>query len=292
MPAIISSDTIYTNKVRKYYDQSQKWYNLFWSDKESLGMHFGFWEPGTDSHKEALINQYRSVQKYIHIQPGEKILDVGCGIGGASIWFARTLPGEFIGITLSPVQLQQAIRNAQKAGVTDRVSFKLINYFKTGFPDCFFDKIFSIESACYSYPNPEVLYKELFRILKPGGTLVISDGVMSRKPNNPYEQRLFREWFDSWALPGGSTIKEVEQALTNSSFENIQYINKTKEIKPHVIKLYRLCRIFYPLLWFLGKFSNFFRYGYNNTIGGINQKLLYDTGAFAYGIFVATKPYY
>lgn len=262
---------------------------FFWSDRESLGMHFGFWEQNTLHHKEALINQYRVVKKLLDPQQGDTILDAGCGIGGASLWLAQNSDAHYTGITISKVQLNQARDNAKKRHLEEHVSFSLGNFFDTDFGDATFDKIFCIESACYAYPNPDNLYKELYRILKPNGVMVISDGVLLRHPVTPKEKSVLSAWFDAWALSGGCTIHEVQQALKRSGFQDVTFLDRTSQIEPHVKKLGFLGRFLYTPLRLLCAVRLFSQTGLRNAVAARAQQAAYTLRLFGYGVFSARK---
>jgi len=81
--------------------------------------------------------------------------------------------------------------------------------------------------------------------LKPNGVVVISDGVLLRHPVAPREKDVLLAWFDAWALSGGCTIEEVREALKHSGFQDIQFIDKTTQIEPHVKRLGFLGKYFY-----------------------------------------------
>lgn len=141
--------------VANYYSQCQKYYTHLYSDKESLALHYGFWYKDTKNKKEALLNQYREILRLLEIRDGEKILDSGCGVGGACIWLSQLVNAYFTGITLSLKQLELAKKYAKERKVEDRNNFYEMNYLRTDFENDTFDKIFAIESFCHSYPYPE-----------------------------------------------------------------------------------------------------------------------------------------
>jgi tocopherol O-methyltransferase len=282
-----SSDNI--EIVERYYDESQIWYNLFWSDRESLAMHFGFWDASTPSHSDALINQYRLIKQLLEPIKGEKVLDAGCGIGGASLWLAQNTEACYVGMTLSDVQVAQAKNNAQKRGLTKRVFFEKGNYFATRFKDEEFDKIFCIESACHAYPLPGDLYRELFRILKKGGVLYISDGVLLRHPTTQKDKKILSEWFDAWALPGGCTAEEVKNFLNDVGFSFIEVLDKTGAIKRDVKRLGVLGKLFYYPVRLLTSLGLLSPAGLANTIAAKAQEAAYANKLFGYAVFTAHK---
>merc|ERR1711988_392467 len=80
--------------------------------------------------------------------PPEKVLDVGCGIGGTSRYLAAKLGDRstVTGITLSPRQVERASTLAEVAGLTN-VNFKVMDALKMDFPDNSFDLVWACESG-------------------------------------------------------------------------------------------------------------------------------------------------
>jgi len=103
-----------------------------------------------------------------------KILDAGSGIGSTSIYLAQKYPTcVFHGITIS--YYESVIAGIlQKKNKISNVSFQQGSYMKTSYSKNYFDRIFALESVIYS-PNKNEFLKEMYRILKPGGKLVILD---------------------------------------------------------------------------------------------------------------------
>lgn len=277
------------NSVEEYYDKCTKYYTWFWYDKESLGMHYGFWDRDTKSRKEALINQYREIINLIHPEPNELILDAGCGVGGASIWLAKKTKAKFIGIASSIKQLELANKYAKKHGVSEYVKFYRQDYFRTNFKDETFDKIFAIESFCHSYPDSLNLFNEMYRILKTGGKIFMSDGILLRHPKDNDEQKLFKEWCSGWKLNGLNTIDEIIYAFRKAEFKNIEFIDKTESIKRSSNQIYLGGMIGRPFLKVLRIFRLISLIELKNVNAIINQKSLFEKGIMGYGIFYAEK---
>lgn len=274
--------------VADYYNTSTRWYDWFYYDKKSLGLHYGFWENEKNSKEEALTNQYKIINSILQPKKGDLILDAGCGVGGASIWLAERTEAKYVGITLSEEQVKYANKYMQERKVTDRVDIKVGNYLDTKFPNEHFDKIFGIESVCHAYPTPEFLFKEIFRILKPGGKFVISDGVYLRKPANKFEIKISADYCNGFKLLDMMTPSEIIESLKRAGFNNIKMIDKTKEIKKSVDYIDFRSKLVQPLK-FLKYLNLVSQTEEENLLATLNQKKMYEIGLFGYAMFVSEK---
>jgi cyclopropane fatty-acyl-phospholipid synthase-like methyltransferase len=281
-------NTLSPTQVGNYYNKSHKWYKLLYIERESLAIHYGFWERG-GSKENALINQYREIKRILDPKVGELILDSGCGVGGASLWLAEHTPAQYIGVTISDVHYREAVQNVQDRKLASRVQLLKADYFHTDFPDQKFDKIFAIESFCYAYPDPTKLYKEMFRILKPGGILVISDGVLLRKTKNITEQKMADNFCIGFKMNGWSTPSQIVSSLGTTGFIDMAVEDKTDAIEPSVHEIYWKGILGSPLrilrlLRIVSQDED------ENYLALLAQKHMYDAGLFGYQIFSAKKP--
>jgi cyclopropane fatty-acyl-phospholipid synthase-like methyltransferase len=282
------SDRLFLEEVKNYYNKSQKWYTWFYSDRESLGMHYGFWDSPTTTRVEALINPYRVIKQYLNPQAHEVILDAGCGVGGASLWLATQTNASYVGITLSEVQLQKALRHRKQRNLEEQTTFLQRNYFETGFKDNQFDKIFGLESFCYSYPNSIPLYQEMYRVLKPHGKLIILDGIFLRKPKDEHEENLAKDFCKGFRLATMNTTEQIISQLIVSGFKNVNFIDKSREIKSSVDDLYKKGLMVSPFryLKYIGLVTQL---EVDNLLATRTQKEMYEKGLYGYGVFLVEK---
>ena len=129
------------------------------------------------------------------------VLDVGCGIGGASRHLAKGF-GEgtsVTGITLSPKQVARAEELAEQQGVRN-AEFRVMNALAMDFPDNSFDLVWACESGEHM-PDKKKYVEEMVRVLKPGGTLVIATWCQRDDRDEPFSAReltnlnyLYKEW--------------------------------------------------------------------------------------------------
>jgi tocopherol O-methyltransferase len=99
-------------KIRRFYDVGSPLYARLYGEH----IHDGYYLTGKESRAEAQLNLTRLVAEKARIKRGERVLDVGCGMGGSSLWLDREIGARTTGITLSPVQVEIARQRAREQG--------------------------------------------------------------------------------------------------------------------------------------------------------------------------------
>ena len=154
-------------KIREHYDIVSPYYQALWGDH----IHHGYWIRGNETKEAAQRQLIERLAQIAGIRSRSSILDVGCGIGGSSIYLARHYHAEVTGITTSPVQVQMAIRAASLQRVTAK--FLLMDAEAMAFDERF-DVLWSIESISH-YQDIRAFFCSAAKILKPGGIVAITD---------------------------------------------------------------------------------------------------------------------
>jgi len=98
-------------RVAAHYDELTPYYAELWGEH----IHHGLYETGAESRREATEKLIRLVAEGCRIEPGARVLDVGCGLGGTSRWLDRTFGCRAVGLTISEVQAGMA-RDRSRAG--------------------------------------------------------------------------------------------------------------------------------------------------------------------------------
>jgi SAM-dependent methyltransferase len=144
---------------------------MAWGDN----FHFGYWEGPSDtsSVEEATDRLTDLLVARLKVGPGDRVLDVGCGIGRPALRMASTTGAEVLGINISADQIRQAAESARAEGMADLVSFQYTDGMHTPFAPGSFDAVLALESIMHM-DRPTAL-REMARVLKPGGRAVLTD---------------------------------------------------------------------------------------------------------------------
>jgi len=120
----------------------------------------------------------RELAAELNMQAGAKVLDVGCGIGGASRFLAATYGVQVTGIDLTPSFIDVARMLSERAGLSDKVAYRVADATKLPFADSRFDYAWT-QHVAMNIRDRDGLYSEVFRVLKPGGSFAIHDIVQT-----------------------------------------------------------------------------------------------------------------
>jgi SAM-dependent methyltransferase len=162
------------------------------------------------------------------LQPGETVVDLGCG-GGFDCFLAAKQVGEtgkVIGVDMTPDMLSKARDNAEKMQAKN-VEFRLGEIEHLPVADYSTDIIMS-NCVINLSPDKQKVYRDTFRILKPGGRLAISDIVAIAPLPEEIQQNLA---LVSACVGGAATIDDTRDMLEKAGFEDIKITPKDESRK-------------------------------------------------------------
>lgn len=265
--------------IIKYYVQNEFLYKLW-----GPNMHYGFWEKGIWNQRQASLRFNEKMAELAGITKDDVVLDAGCGVGGYSIFLAKTFGCKVHGITITPRQVDIARRNAEKAGVSDLVTFHEMDYLNTEFENETFTKVCGLESVCYA-ESKKTFIAECHRILKKGGRVVVADGFASREEYEGQDKKLMDRWLDGWLVNSLDTPGQFESHADHAGFESNEYHNITKQALPTSIFMFVISLPLWPL-HLLDKIIPIKGYPADALF---HQYPAMRRGLWEYGMFAATK---
>lgn len=235
--------------IIRYYEESLSDYLLLYS-RSSRAMHYGYWDKNTHTNQQALLRLNEIVAQKLKTNSKSKVLDAGCGIGGTALWMAKTFGCSAVGVSLSPSQVLQAQKYSKADGLAKRVKFLVRDYTKTKLPASSFDGVFGIESICH-LENKRLFMKEAFRLLKPGGRLVIADGMVYRKHYSDEEMGLLKRWLAGWGVTTQGLWRPEDHvtALQSVGFKILEQKDYSEESWPTAKFLFLLALVGIPFFW-------------------------------------------
>lgn len=151
---------------------------------------------------------------------GKSVLDIGCGIGGIDLLLAETYgAAQVIGIDIEAPNIALASKRATQRHIADRVSYRLVEPGPLPFPDANFDVVFS-KDAMIHIAEKEALFRDVFRVLKPGGLFLASDWLRGDdKPASAAMQRYVGLEGLSFAM---ASPARYEKAMAAAGFTAIE----------------------------------------------------------------------
>ncbi len=220
-------------EIQQFYDASSQ----LWEDVWGEHMHHGYYGAEGNQKKnrsQAQIDLIEELLKWAQVQQSLKILDVGCGIGGSSLYLAQKFNASATGITLSPVQARRATERAKSA--LSITQFQVADALNMPFPDASFDLVWSLESGEHM-PDKRKFLQECYRVLQPGGTFIMATWC-HRSLTPPHgqltsdERRHLADIYRVYCLPYVISLPEYEDIAHQVSFQNIRTADWSQAVAP------------------------------------------------------------
>lgn len=191
--------------VAHHYDLSRELYDLFLDDDRQYSC--AYWARDDMDLAEAQEAKKHHIARKLQIEPGMRVLDIGCGWGGMGLTLARDYGAQVVGVTLSKEQHALAARRVKEAGLEGQVDFRLVDYREVGER---FDRIVSVGMFEHvGVPH----YNEYFafvndHLTEDGLALIHSIGHVG--PANEADP-----WITKYIFPGGYTpaLSEMSKAI-------------------------------------------------------------------------------
>ena len=227
--------------IQQFYDASSGLWEQIWGEH----MHHGYYGRSGNNkvnRRQAQIDLIEELLAWAgytdknSLTNPQNIIDVGCGIGGSSLYLAQKFDANVTGITLSPVQANRGTDRAKNAGLEEKVQFQVANALEMPFPDNQFDLVWSLESGEHM-PDKTQFLAECYRVLRPGGKLILAtwchrstDSVAGALTKD--EKRHLAEIYRVYCLPHVISLPDYEAIAVKCGFKDLRADDWSNSVAP------------------------------------------------------------
>jgi len=214
-------------QIREHYDSLAFIYRTFWGDH----IHHGLFVEGEESPEEAQVKLLEHCGRLVRLGGGEKILDVGCGHGGTLLHFARNRNCSGMGLTLSPKQARIATESAERAGLSQRLTFVVDDADRFAFPEAEFDVVWAMESSEHFSGKTKFLANAAAGV-RPGGRLLVAAWTGSMLSSR------VREVARAFLCPELWTVHQYAEAAEAAGWSVLQ----SEDLTAKIIRTWEICQ--------------------------------------------------
>lgn len=269
--------------VGDFFDQTTQTYLSFW-DSEGV-LHTGYFTDDADEDYAAAATRTSDlIAAEAGIDSSARVLDVGCGCGNFLFHLASRIGCHSEGLDLSIERIKFARRRQDELGqaAIENIEFKHGSATAMPFEPATFSHVVS-QDALFLVPDKPRSHAEVYRVLRPGGTLAFSDFLQPRKEIG---ERARKHVYERVRWNGGYSLIDYQVALAAAGFEIVLARNLGNHLKQTYKVLGRTA--ISRAQTAQDKAAKDWMLAFAESCGEI--QIAIDQGEFGWGIFVARKP--
>jgi tocopherol O-methyltransferase len=223
-------------RIGSFYDDASDLWEGVWGAHMHHG-HYGpdgLERPATPQEAQRLLIE--ELLRWGEVRQAANVLDVGCGIGGSTLYLASRFGAAATGVTLSGRQAERARQRSTAAGLGDRVRLQVADAAALPFADGSFDLVWSLESGEHM-PDKGAFLRECCRVLAPGGRLIVAtwchreDGA-PQPPLAPAEERLLERICRLYHLPEVVPLSRYEELSRDCPLTDLRFADWSEAVAP------------------------------------------------------------
>ncbi|MBA4161322.1 MAG: SAM-dependent methyltransferase [Novosphingobium sp.] len=182
-----------SSNVTHHYDLTRQFYELFLDEDRQYTM--AYFKDPANTLERAQVDKKALIAAKLRLQPGMRVLDIGCGWGGLGLYLNRHFGCEVLGVSLAPDQVKFANERAEAAGVADMVKFQLTDYRDVTGP---FDRITSVGMIEHvGAPHLTEYFAKTHQLLADDGIMLTHTIGRTNGPGTT------DKWTRKYIFPGG-----------------------------------------------------------------------------------------
>lgn len=216
------------DKIREHYDVASPYYKKLWGTH----IHHGYYETNRESKEEAAENLIRLLVERSALARGSRVLDVGCGVGGSSIWLTENLGCKVTGISISPVQIQMAQETVKE--MKDKPVFLVDDANELSVRGSF-DIVWAVEVLSH-LSNRGAFFRKAAELLVPGGKICEAAWLKDDCLNSRDEEKYIRP-IEEGMLVSLPDLSEYKKHIDDNHLRLLYY----EDISEKVARTWDLC---------------------------------------------------
>ncbi|HEX7761449.1 MAG TPA: class I SAM-dependent methyltransferase [Caulobacteraceae bacterium] len=272
-----------TAAVAAHYNELDPFYREVWGEH----VHHGYWITGRESAEDAAEALVELVAQRLQLSSGLEVCDIGCGYGATAQRLAERNGLRMTGLTISAAQAQLASARRPTRG---HLTILEQDWLANGFADASFDRAYSVESSEHM-PDKQRFFDEAFRVLRPGGLLVVCAWLARDQPR-PWEvSHLLEPICREGRLPSLGDEADYRGLARQAGFDPLTM----EDISERVRRTWQIC-----IRRGVGKIISQRRYRQFILDGSAGNRIFavtllrmmaaFGTRSLRYGLFVFLKP--
>ena len=205
--------------------------------QQGLYLNLGYWKQAR-SIDEACAALAHLVAETAGMGPADEVVDVGFGFADQDmLWMERFAPRHITGLNVTPMQVRLGRHRVRRRGMEGRITLREGSATAMPLPDACCDIVTAVECA-FHFDTREAFLAEAFRVLRPGGRLVLADIIRAAPDARPWRRHFqsatWRAFADKFAIPAANSDQRAPytEKISAAGFEAVDVTPITEDVFP------------------------------------------------------------